>query len=99
MLDKLDEVLDERVKALGKIERDKLSVARAYNKKVKENCFKSEILFGRGFFLSGVEATGSENCRQIRRDHIESRKYFQEILIWFRTYKGPRCQGHLMGST
>jgi hypothetical protein len=35
MLDRLDEVLDERVKALGKIERDMLRVARAYNKRVK----------------------------------------------------------------
>jgi hypothetical protein len=39
MLDRLDEVSDERVKALGEIERDKLRVARAYNKKVKERSF------------------------------------------------------------
>jgi hypothetical protein len=40
MLDRLDEVLDERVKALGEIERDKLRVARAYNKMVKEKSFQ-----------------------------------------------------------
>jgi hypothetical protein len=40
MLDQLDEVSDERVKALGEIERDKLRVDRAYNKKVKENLFQ-----------------------------------------------------------
>jgi hypothetical protein len=40
MLDSLDEVSDERVKALGKIERDKLRVARAYNKRVKEKSFQ-----------------------------------------------------------
>jgi hypothetical protein len=39
MLDRLDEVLDERIKALGEIERDKLRVARAYNKRVKEKSF------------------------------------------------------------
>jgi hypothetical protein len=39
MLDRLDEVSDERVKALGKIEIDKLRVARVYNKKVKEKSF------------------------------------------------------------
>jgi hypothetical protein len=39
MLDRLDEVSDERVKALGEIERDKLRVARAYNKEVKEKSF------------------------------------------------------------
>jgi hypothetical protein len=32
MLDRLDEVSDERIKALGEVERDKLKVARAYNK-------------------------------------------------------------------
>jgi hypothetical protein len=32
--------LDERVKALGEIERDKLRVARAYNKMVKEKSFQ-----------------------------------------------------------
>jgi hypothetical protein len=36
MLDRLDEVSDEREKTLGEIERDKLRVARANNKKVKE---------------------------------------------------------------
>jgi hypothetical protein len=40
MLDRLDEVLDERVKSLGEIERDKLRVARAYNKRVKEKSFQ-----------------------------------------------------------
>jgi hypothetical protein len=40
MLDRLDEVSDERVKALGEIERDKLRVARAYNKRVKEKSFQ-----------------------------------------------------------
>jgi hypothetical protein len=40
MLDRLDEVSVERVKALGEIERDKLRVARAYNKRVKEKSFE-----------------------------------------------------------
>jgi hypothetical protein len=40
ILNRLDEVLDERVKALGEIKRDKLRVARAYNKRVKEKLFQ-----------------------------------------------------------
>jgi hypothetical protein len=40
MLDRLDEVSDERIKTLGEIERDKLRVARAYNKRVKEKSFQ-----------------------------------------------------------
>jgi hypothetical protein len=39
MLDRLGEVSDERVKVLGEIERDKLWVAKAYNKRVKEKSF------------------------------------------------------------
>jgi hypothetical protein len=40
LLDRLDEVSDERVRALDEIERDKLRVARAYNKRVKEKLFQ-----------------------------------------------------------
>jgi hypothetical protein len=40
MLDRLHEVSDERVKALGEFERDKLRVAKAYNKRVKEKSFQ-----------------------------------------------------------
>jgi hypothetical protein len=47
MFDRLDEASDERIKALGEIERGKLRVARAYNKRVRKNCFKLEISFGR----------------------------------------------------
>jgi hypothetical protein len=39
MLDRLDEVSEERVKALGEIERDKLRVTKGYNKRVKEKLF------------------------------------------------------------
>jgi hypothetical protein len=40
MLDRLDEASEERIKDLGEIERDKLRVARAYNKKDKEKSFQ-----------------------------------------------------------
>jgi hypothetical protein len=40
MLDRLDEVSDERVKALDEIERDKLRVGKAYNKRDKVKLFQ-----------------------------------------------------------
>jgi hypothetical protein len=40
MLDRLDEVSEERVKALGEIERDKSRVVKAYNKRVTEKSFQ-----------------------------------------------------------
>jgi hypothetical protein len=39
MLDRLDEASDERIKALCETERDKLRVARAYNKRLKKKLF------------------------------------------------------------
>ena len=39
MMDNIDEVTDKRLKALKEIEKDKLRVARAYNKKVKLKSF------------------------------------------------------------
>jgi hypothetical protein len=44
MLDRLDEASDERITDLGEIERDKLRIARAYNKRVKEKSFQVEDL-------------------------------------------------------
>ena len=39
MMDNIDEITDKRLKALKEIEKDKLRVARAYNKKVKLKSF------------------------------------------------------------
>jgi hypothetical protein len=74
MLDRLDEASDERIKALGEIERDKLRVARAYSKRVKENHFRSETLFVRRFCLSGPKATSLGSGYKIGKGHIELRK-------------------------
>ena len=40
MMDNIDEVTDKRMKDLKEIEKDKLRVARAYNKKVKGKSFQ-----------------------------------------------------------
>jgi hypothetical protein len=39
MMDNIDEVTDKRLQALTEIEKDKIWVARAYNKKVKFKSF------------------------------------------------------------
>ena len=44
MMDNIDEVTDKRVTTLGEIEKDKIMVARAYNKKVKAKSFQVEDL-------------------------------------------------------
>jgi hypothetical protein len=40
MLDRMDEVLENRNQALREIEREKLQVAKAYNKRVREKSFQ-----------------------------------------------------------
>lgn len=44
MMDNIDEVTDKRLMALKEIERDKLIVVRAYNKKVKDKSLLVEDL-------------------------------------------------------
>jgi hypothetical protein len=39
MMDNIDEVADKRLTALGEIEKDKIIVSKAYNKKVKAKSF------------------------------------------------------------
>jgi hypothetical protein len=39
MMDILDEIMESRFQALTEIEREKLQVAKAYNKKVREKSF------------------------------------------------------------
>jgi hypothetical protein len=43
MMDKLDEAPKSRLKALEEIEKEKVKIAKAYNKRVVENRFKWEI--------------------------------------------------------
>jgi hypothetical protein len=40
MMDNIDEVTDKRLMALKKIEKDKIMVAKAYNKKVEAKSFQ-----------------------------------------------------------
>ena len=40
MMDNIDEVSDKRLQALKEIEKNKLRVARAYNKKVRPKSFQ-----------------------------------------------------------
>jgi hypothetical protein len=60
ILDRLDEVSDERVKALGKIERDKLRVAKAYNKRVKEKSFQVGDLVWKTILPTGSRSSKFE---------------------------------------
>ena len=56
MKDNIDEVTDKRMKALKEIGKDKLRVARAYNKKVKDKSFQVGDLVWKTIFLLGMKS-------------------------------------------
>jgi hypothetical protein len=43
MMDKIDDVSESRFKALLEIEKEKIKIAKAYNKRVVKNHFELEI--------------------------------------------------------
>ena len=84
MMDNIDEVSDMRMQALKEIEKDKLRVARAYNKKVRAKSFQLVSWFGRQYCLLGQRATSSASGRQVGKDHTRSSRLSSAILIWWR---------------
>jgi hypothetical protein len=55
MMDNIYEVTDKRLQALREIERDKIRVARAYNKKVKLKSFQVGDLVWKTILLVGAK--------------------------------------------
>jgi hypothetical protein len=56
MMDNIDEVTDIRLKALKEIEKDKVRVAKAYNKKVKRKSFQVGELVWKTILLIGSKS-------------------------------------------
>jgi hypothetical protein len=47
MMDKIDDVPESQFKASKEIEKEKIKIAKAYNKHVMQNFFKLEIQYGK----------------------------------------------------
>ena len=62
MMDNIDEVTNKRLKALKKIEKDKLRVARAYNKKVKLKSFQIGDLVWKTVLPLGMKSIKFGKC-------------------------------------
>jgi hypothetical protein len=54
-MDTIDEVTDKRLQVLKEIEKDKIQVARAYNKKVKLKSFQVGDLVWKTILLVGTK--------------------------------------------
>jgi hypothetical protein len=99
MLNRLDKVSDERVKALGEIERDKLRVAKSYNKRVKEKSFQVGDLIWKTILPVGSRSNKFGKWSPNWEGPYRIEEVILKKIIWFRAYEGPRCQGHLTGSS
>jgi len=88
MMDNIDEVTDKRLKVLKEIEKDKLGVARAYNKKVKGKSFQIGDLVWKTILTSWDEkAISLVNDRQVGRVRTGLSKSSWGILICWRRCK------------
>ena len=56
MMDNIDEVTDKRLEALKAIEKDKLRVARAYNKRVKSKVFQVDDMVWKTILPIGTKS-------------------------------------------
>jgi hypothetical protein len=99
MLDWLDEASDERIKVLGEINIDKLSVARAYSKRVKEQSFQIVDLVCKMTLPIGSKS----NKFRKWSPNWEGPYRIEEVVpgnsYMVQSIKAPCCQGRLMGNT
>ena len=81
MMDNIDEVTDKRLKALKEIEKDKLRLARAYNKKVKLKSFQLGDVVWKTILPLGMKSNSLANGRQVGRVHTRLSKLSPKIRI------------------
>jgi single-stranded DNA-specific DHH superfamily exonuclease len=70
MMDMIDEVSESRRKALEEIEREKVRIAKAYNKRIKERSFQVVDLVWKTILPLGV--IGLESSRIVGKGHSGS---------------------------
>jgi hypothetical protein len=56
MMDRIDGILEDRLKALREMEKEKIKAAKAYNKRVKEKSFQVEELVWKTILLVGTRS-------------------------------------------
>jgi hypothetical protein len=92
MLDRLDEASDERMEALGEIERDKQRVARAYNKRVKENSFQVRDLVWKAVLSIGSKSNKFRNWSPNWEGSYRIEKVIAENSYMIQTIQGTSLQ-------
>jgi len=84
MMDNIDELTDKRLRALKKIENDKVRVARDYNKKIKGKSFQVGELVWKTFLPLGMKSNKFSKCRLVAKVYTRMLKLSSGIHIWLR---------------
>jgi len=87
MMDNIDEVSDKRLQALKEIEKDKLRVARVYNKKVRAKSFQVGELVWKMILSLGTKSNKFGKWSPCWEGPTRLSRLSSEILIWWRRCK------------
>ena len=87
MMDNIDEVSVKRMQALKEIEKDKLRVARAYNKKGKTKSFQVGELVWKTILPLGTKSNKFGKWSPAWKVHTRLSKLSSEIFMWWRRCK------------
>ena len=87
MMDNIDEVSDKQLQALKEIEKDKLRVARAYNKKVRPKFFQVGELVWKTILPLGTKSSKFGKWSPVGKVHTRLSRLSSGILIWWRRCK------------
>jgi hypothetical protein len=92
MIDKIDDAPEGRFKALEEIEKEKVKIAKAYNKRVMENRLKLEIWYGKRFCRWGPEVVSLVSGHLAGKDRLELSRLCRVMLTSWKTLKDTYCQ-------
>jgi hypothetical protein len=92
MIDKIDDAPEGRFKALEEIEKEKVKIAKAYNKRVMENRLKLEIWYGKRFCHWGPEVVSLVSGHLAGKDRLELSRLCRVMLTSWKTLKDTYCQ-------
>jgi hypothetical protein len=87
MMDKVDEAPKSWLKALEEIEKEKVKIAKAYNKRVMGKLFQWEIYYGKQFCHWGLELVSLVNGCLVGNDRLELSGLCRVMFTSWRTLK------------
>jgi hypothetical protein len=92
VMDKIDDVPESRFKVLEEIEKEKIKIAKAYNKHVMEKSFQVGDLVWKMILLLGTRSGMLVNGRLVGKYHLKLSGLCRVMLTSWRTLKDIHCR-------